>query len=155
MACGQCHEGIKAAFDRGPHAAAFSRLGFLDCVECHGSHDVAAPDARLLSGATAVCLRCHGRGQEAFERIRGLSTLANDLDRARRLPRDDPRRRTIIDALHALDTERLSVELEGIEDAPTEARASEASVGAWTWELGGLALIVLALGWRSLRRRAA
>lgn len=129
QACAQCHEAIREAFDRGPHASAFSRLGFLDCAECHGSHEVRPADASLLAGLGAACERCHGEGQEVYARVVRLTESAERVDGAREAwERDDPRRIAVISAIHALDVDALAEALEG---APMPADASDgASRGA-------------------------
>jgi hypothetical protein len=156
-ACGRCHADIRAAFDRGPHADAFARLGFVDCAECHGSHEVELADARLLEGLGAACARCHGEGQPVFERVRRLAGHASELDAARRsLPRGDPRRAAMISAVHALDVDGLAAAL-GEWEPSGDAAAPERSAGerahappsAWrTFSLpigAAIASVVLAL----------
>lgn len=71
--CGVCHQAVREAFDSGPHREAFQRRGFLDCVECHGSHDIRRADSSLLGvGREAACRSCHAQDQEMFERIEGM-----------------------------------------------------------------------------------
>lgn len=102
--CGECHEDVRAAFESGPHAEHFRRYGFLDCAECHGSHEVRSPDATLLTGRSAACIGCHRRGQEPFELMRDIATVVARSDRSRRaLEPSDERRRAFIAAIHALD----------------------------------------------------
>lgn len=119
QACGGCHEEIRAAFDRGPHASAFTRLGFLDCTECHGSHEIRPADASLLEGLGAACERCHGAGQEIYARVERLMESADRIDAAREAwPAGDPRRVAVISAIHALDVDALR---DALEDAPEPA----------------------------------
>ncbi len=121
QACGRCHEAIREAFDRGPHASIFTRLGFLDCAECHGSHDIRPADASLLEGLGAACERCHGEGQDVYARVVRLSETADRIDAAREAwGRDDPRRAAVIAALHALDVNALE---EALAEAPAPAPA--------------------------------
>jgi predicted CXXCH cytochrome family protein len=151
-ACGRCHEGIRAAFDRGPHAGRFSSMGFLDCVECHGSHEAQPPSAAMLTGIDAVCTRCHGSGQPMFPTIARIAALAPRLDRARaELAREDPRRAEILGALHALDPEALEESLEGFEPletpAPAEATSSPfAGDQRWVGLLEVLGAVLLGMG---------
>ena len=122
QACARCHASIREAFDRGPHASAFTRLGFLDCAECHGSHEVRPADASLLAGLGATCERCHGQGQEIYARVVRLTESADRVDSARAAwPREDPRRIAVISAIHALDADALALALE---DAPEPVAAS-------------------------------
>jgi hypothetical protein len=72
-ACGRCHEEEQRAFDAGPHAAAFRRMGFVDCAECHSNHGIRKVDVGyLLNRRAAPCRRCHaepGQASEAIERF--------------------------------------------------------------------------------------
>ena len=123
QACARCHEAIREAFDRGPHASAFTRLGFLDCAECHGSHEVRAADASLLAGLGAACERCHGEGQEIYARVVRLTESAERVDAAREAwPREDPRRIAVISAIHALDADALE---RALADAPAPPGPAE------------------------------
>lgn len=157
--CGGCHEELRAAFDRGPHAEQFARLGFLDCAECHGDHDVAPATGAMLVGITAVCTRCHGRGQEAFETVRAIASHAASLDRARdALPPDDPRRRAMIDALHALDPDGMAEAIAAAElgePEEEEERQETVTTGlAWGFGLKASAAALLALAGLFLIRRS-
>jgi hypothetical protein len=160
-ACSQCHAAIRAAFDRGPHAGRFSQLGFLDCAECHGSHEVRPADATLLTGLGAACGRCHGPGQEVFDCVRRIEASATRLDAARAsLPADDPRRVALLAALHALDVDGLEAALETIPPAPAEppadaapaAMASRFGIRAALWALTIVAALAVVLAWRTRRR---
>jgi hypothetical protein len=85
LACGRCHEEVRSAFDEGPHQEAFARRGFLDCIECHGSHEILQADASLVTaGREAACRRCHGPDDDAYERIGALGNALEDADEARR-----------------------------------------------------------------------
>ncbi len=124
VACGECHEAQRHAFDRGPHAASYERLGFLDCVECHDNHAIRPPDRSMLEGRDATCRQCHGAGQEALSRVARLAARAADIDRVRAsLERDDARRVAVMDALHALDAD-------GLEEALAAIPASELATPA-------------------------
>lgn len=148
LACASCHLEIRAAFDEGPHAEAFGRLGFSDCAECHGSHDVAPASETLLVGLEATCLACHDRSSPVLDRVRALQALGGRLEGLRRTTeRDDPRRREAILAFHRLDQPALAAALEGVpEAAPEEPPASmPRSSGAGAAGTGRLALAGLAL----------
>lgn len=159
-ACSQCHQPIRAAFDRGPHARHFEHLGFLDCAECHGSHEIRPADATLLSGIGAACARCHGPGQAVFARVQRIEALAGRLDAARAaLPRDAPQRATLIAALHALDVDALEAALDAIPVAAAVgpvARSSGRPGRASDWivpTIGALALLAIFAWWLVRRRR--
>lgn len=159
-ACGRCHADIREAFEAGPHADAFTRLGFLDCVECHGSHDIAAPGGRLMRGLSAVCARCHGPGQPAFERVRALGSLAGGVDRARAMGRGDARRRAVAHAVHSLDPDGLREAVDSLgtpEQAPEVAAPDIASGSRWAGIAAALGLVLLGIvgvwGWTRWRRR--
>lgn len=121
LACATCHLEIRSAFDEGPHAEAFGRLGFSDCAECHGSHDVQPATARLLVGLEAACLACHDRSSPVLDRVRALQALGGRLEGLRRTTEPgDPRRREAILAFHRLDEPALAAALEGVPEAPPE-----------------------------------
>lgn len=123
-ACGGCHPEAREAFDRGPHADAFERLGFLDCAECHGSHAIERPGRPMLTGLDAVCGRCHGRGRPTFERVRALAALTEGAARVRAQTQDDdPRRRALVTAVHALDPDGLARAVASV--APGDAAAPD------------------------------
>ncbi len=118
-ACGGCHEAVRRAFDGGPHADHFAPLGFLDCVECHGSHEVERPAAAMLTGLETVCGRCHGREQRVFRTVRRIGALGHAIDRLRALESPEAYRRgAVIDAVHALDADALQAALEGVPREP-------------------------------------
>lgn len=80
--CQHCHEDEAAAFARSPHAAAYHRLGFSGCVECHGSHDVREAASTLGdTGGMGVCRRCHAEGQRSFDVARRIATHADTAHR--------------------------------------------------------------------------
>lgn len=164
-ACGTCHGDVREAFESGPHAEAFERLGFLDCVECHGSHEVTRPGGRMLSGLGAVCARCHGPGQPAFETVEALAGFADAIDRVRAIaPRDDPRRRAVLRAVHALDPQGLEGAVEDV-DLPARAPPPPAPPAvrrahrppAWPGIVAALGVVALGLLgvylWSRWRRR--
>ena len=161
VACGDCHEAQRRAFDRGPHAASYERLGFLDCVECHDHHAIRAPDASMLEGRDATCRQCHGAGQEALDRVARLARHADEVDAVRAaLERDDARRVAVIEALHALDADGLEAalaaipasELHASTTAPStsppprpSALSCSPSTSSFSWSGLGLAGVVSAL----------
>jgi hypothetical protein len=127
-------------------------MGFLDCAECHGSHDLRPADGTMLEGLGAACQRCHGEGQEVYTRVQRLMASAERLDAAREAwGEDDPRRLAVIDAIHALDADALDHALEGAPaptpDAPHRASRLPARVAS-PWRLlapigGGVVIVGL------------
>jgi hypothetical protein len=72
--CRGCHQAQWEAFSASPHAKAFERMGFLPCVDCHGSHEVGRADASLIGlDAGASCRRCHAEGQPQVAKIGALA----------------------------------------------------------------------------------
>ncbi len=175
--CKHCHEEIGAAFDRGRHHEVFANYGFVDCVECHGSHEVAEPGAWLIGGgAQAACRRCHGRGQEVFDKVRKLGVDVNRAEQALAAASDEKRdeleetRRGMVLALHALDIDGVSGAADRIvssvgpvhtPDAPgAQSSHQPAHAGRAFWSavvLGALFLLTLMGGvlvGRARRRRS-
>jgi hypothetical protein len=82
--CGSCHLDEVAAFDKGPHPKAFAKLGFAECLPCHGSHEVqAARPLALGLDSSAACEKCHKGDDRPREVAAKLSTLVQQAtDRA-------------------------------------------------------------------------
>lgn len=148
QACGECHESVREAFDTGPHAEAYARLGFSDCAECHGRHDIRRADATLLRGIGAACSRCHGPDSETTERVHGIAALARRLDalRAAHPDRDDPARVAAVTALHRLDLDALTAALAGVEELPPGAEAATVATRTVARPWGTFVGIAVALG---------
>jgi hypothetical protein len=74
--CGNCHLDELTAFDQGPHSKAFRKLGFAECLPCHGSHEVQAvrPLALGLDGS-ATCGKCHKDDDKPLQVARQLTEL--------------------------------------------------------------------------------
>ncbi len=63
--CGTCHREQLGYFERSPHSGAFQRLGFSECVPCHGSHDVVRSNPLLLGmGPDGACAKCHAKAEK-------------------------------------------------------------------------------------------
>lgn len=81
-ACGQCHAQESDKFMKSPHAKAYARLGFAQCVECHSNHRVEpASEAMLVPGEGGVCRKCHKDGTpgaEAAAALRKVLTTARE-----------------------------------------------------------------------------
>lgn len=76
-ACGRCHEAQERTFLESPHAEVFDRLGFVSCVDCHGTHDIREAHASLIGVMRdSTCMLCHTSEQPiVFETIRRFGTL--------------------------------------------------------------------------------
>lgn len=104
-ACGTCHEDLRQAFDDGPHADAFERLGFPDCAACHGSHEIRSADVSLLDeGHLGACQRCHAEGQNVFDSVRRIARALADGAALGGEAADPPALRV---AVHSLDVEAV------------------------------------------------
>ncbi len=84
--CGTCHTEELNRFRESPHNKPFARLGFAECVPCHGSHDVPAARPLLLGlGPDGACEKCHSKDDKPREVIQRLSErLRGAEDRAAR-----------------------------------------------------------------------
>jgi hypothetical protein len=142
--CGQCHLDELSAFDKGPHAKAFRKLGFAECVPCHGSHDVPAARALALGLDTgAACDKCH-KGDarplavalELSDLVEGATTRAADAKasvlRAQRDALFVPGTGALLvdmntavehlrPALHSLDPQALKTPVAAVDKAAKEA----------------------------------
>jgi hypothetical protein len=166
LACGRCHEEVRAAFDEGPHREAFARRGFLDCIECHGAHEIFPADASLVTaGREAACRRCHGRGEEVYERIGVLGEALEDADAARRrIANGDEASRaraeevaaSLVTAVHRLavdDVEAQAARLVEISaEVPEEPPEEERGVSRY-WVLAGVAVLIGVAFTFTMRRR--
>jgi len=57
--CGRCHQLVREAFNRGPHAAPAARGQLSGCIACHSNHGT----EHVAPGAiAAACGRCHPAG---------------------------------------------------------------------------------------------
>lgn len=57
--CGTCHTVFATKFARSAHSQIFDK----GCVECHSNHEIAKPsDALVGTGKEALCVSCHGDG---------------------------------------------------------------------------------------------
>jgi predicted CXXCH cytochrome family protein len=84
--CGTCHAVFAARFEQSTHKQIFDRA----CVECHSNHAVQpSSDEMLGSGAKAVCVTCHSKGDNglvAADKMRGgIERLKGDIAHARAL----------------------------------------------------------------------
>lgn len=171
-ACVRCHQAVREAFDAGPHAEAYRARGFLDCVACHGSHEILSADASLVTaGLESACRRCHAPGQPVYDEIRRLGAALLRADAARRTlartARGAGEAEALATAVHRLDLDAVERAASALEDAARQAPAPEAERNASvfgasvSWAAGvGVALtatvvaIVFAFLFIARRRRA-
>jgi predicted CXXCH cytochrome family protein len=137
-ACGTCHAQQSDLFQRSPHSSAYKKLGFGECAECHGRHDVRpASDAMLGDGESAVCVRCHKKGDKGLVRAKllrekvdkanavALNAFAR-LEDARRVgllvPEAELERTALVTAarklrisVHSLEAEAMEVDFAAVE----------------------------------------
>lgn len=81
--CSTCHVFQAQMYEKSSHRDAFQAAGLPGCVVCHSNHGITHPtDAKLGTGAEAVCMQCHTAG-DVCDQARGtmLSGL-NRLDQA-------------------------------------------------------------------------
>ena len=64
--CGKCHAGIRATYDRSIHGQALARgdRNAPNCVDCHGEHEIRAPQDPLSrvypsTLVNSTCVQCH------------------------------------------------------------------------------------------------
>lgn len=139
-ACGSCHAEQSERFQKSPHQTHYDKLGFGECAECHGRHDVEqASDAMFGRGGRGVCKRCHAEddpGQKRGDAIRARLKAAADrsaeararLERAKRtglsLPEAELEERELVTALrklriavHTLDLEALEPGMKSVDES--------------------------------------
>jgi predicted CXXCH cytochrome family protein len=65
--CGVCHLQNAELFAASPHEKAFADMGLGQCTECHGVHEILAPqDSWLGVGGQSVCVNCHAEGDAGY-----------------------------------------------------------------------------------------
>ena len=87
FACGECHANNRDFFNQSPHKDAYAQMNLGECTTCHNHHDIARPtDAMLGVGDSALCKRCHSRGDAGYEvaakMSRHLDSLKSTLSHA-------------------------------------------------------------------------
>jgi len=85
--CGTCHVFFAQLFDQSPHKAPFANMGLPGCVECHSNHEIVHPlDDWVGVSEKAVCVNCHGQGDEGYAAAQkiseGLAKLKDSYHRA-------------------------------------------------------------------------
>jgi hypothetical protein len=87
--CGHCHSVVREWYDESPHFGATTDDGALvDCIACHGEHDVATPTSALFMGADERhCGSCHAEGddpgrQAAGELFEAVQHFASTIEEA-------------------------------------------------------------------------
>jgi hypothetical protein len=131
--CRRCHGDMWQSFESGPHKVGFDRMGFLPCVDCHGSHEVARSDASFIGvDRDTVCRRCHSEGQRMFDTIRQLGVEVGAAEHAAENAQAalvgapvgelESKMRPIDDARHALRYAIHSLDATKIREAATLLR---------------------------------
>ncbi|MBI4951210.1 MAG: hypothetical protein HY908_04195 [Myxococcales bacterium] len=139
--CRPCHKAEAQEVERSPHKTAFARLGFSDCVPCHGAHDVAAASGALLVSVSqgGACARCHTKDEKPQATAKLLQGMLDDAaqtgDEARRAANEAAARGMSVPglesalaelrtaehrlgpAVHALDPSLLEPEVTAVKDA--------------------------------------
>jgi hypothetical protein len=179
-ACGSCHAEQSERFQKSPHQAPYRRLGFGECAECHGRHDV-EPASDAMLAKDGVCARCHDEddaGARCAVELRrkivaataSVAAASQRLEQAKRtglfLPDAEAEERELGTALrklriavHNLDVAALAPELAAIEQSRARIVASvDRAEGELHVErrgylvfIGLLALMTVLL-WLKLRR---
>ncbi|MDE3187460.1 MAG: cytochrome c3 family protein [Acidobacteriota bacterium] len=81
--CSTCHVFQAQMYDKSSHKAAFDAASLPGCVVCHGNHDIAHPtDAKLGTGAGAVCMQCHTPGDACDQARAEMLSQLTRLDAA-------------------------------------------------------------------------
>lgn len=79
--CGTCHVVFRNLFEQSPHQPAFEALGLAGCVVCHSNHGIVKPQPEMLGvGTTAVCVKCHLKGDAGYSTA---ATMKRDIDELR------------------------------------------------------------------------
>jgi hypothetical protein len=81
--CSTCHVFQAQMYEKSSHRAAFERASLPGCVVCHSNHGITHPtDAKLGTGAEAVCMRCHAPGDVCDQARAGFLTNLQQLEEA-------------------------------------------------------------------------
>jgi hypothetical protein len=160
--CRDCHAAEAKAFAASPHATAFERMGFVPCVDCHGSHEVSRADASLIGlDAEASCRRCHAEGQPQFAKIAALSGEVRAAEATARRAREglhmpvvkaasvlrglDAAEAALGEAVHTLDPERIGAAARALSARAATVPVTAVESGAWLGESRGNLLMVALL----------
>lgn len=81
--CSTCHIFQAQMYEKSSHKAAFDAASLPGCVVCHGNHDITHPtDAKLGTGAGAVCMQCHKSGDTCDRARAAMLSQISQLDEA-------------------------------------------------------------------------
>ena len=81
--CSNCHAFQAQMYEKSSHKKAFEAASLPGCVVCHSNHGITYPtDAKLGTGADAVCMRCHTPGDRCDQARAGLLADLTQLDKA-------------------------------------------------------------------------
>jgi predicted CXXCH cytochrome family protein len=117
--CGTCHSRQSELFQKSPHGAAFDALGIGQCLACHSNHDVRhATDELLGIGQSAICIKCHEKGDDGFEAARVMRQHVDEL------ATQAAQARTLLDraARAGMEVSRAKFDLTGAQDKLIDAR---------------------------------
>lgn len=117
--CGTCHSRQAELFQKSPHGAAFDALGIGQCLACHNNHDVRHPTDELLGiGPSAVCIKCHDKGDDGFEAAKVMREYVNELTV------HAEQARTLLDRAGraGMEVSRAKFDLTGAQDKLIDAR---------------------------------
>lgn len=134
--CGRCHELVRSAFSRGPHASAAARGALPGCTGCHSNHGTehVAP-----ASVAEACGRCHAAGSrpaavadslearvlEVEEAMAAGRAAMAELERAGRPLADaELRYRTALTAHRQLALVQHSLQLDALEDLTLQVLSS-------------------------------
>jgi hypothetical protein len=81
--CSTCHVFQAQMYEKSSHKDAFQAASLPGCVVCHSNHGITHPtDAKLGTGAEAVCTQCHTPGDACDQARAGLLSDLTRLDGA-------------------------------------------------------------------------
>lgn len=81
--CSTCHVFQAQMYDKSSHKAAFDAASLPGCVVCHENHAITHPtDAKLGTGAGAVCMQCHTPGDKCDQARAAMLGKLTQLDEA-------------------------------------------------------------------------
>ncbi len=81
--CATCHVVFANAFDESPHKQAFAAMGLPACPVCHENHAVLPASLAMLGVSEgAVCVNCHGDGEDAYDAADQMRTRLDELGSA-------------------------------------------------------------------------
>ena len=81
--CGSCHVLFARLYEKSVHEPVFSAAsGGGGCIVCHSNHGIHKPSTAMLTGAGAVCSRCHEPGSAGSKAALQMAHSLDGLDAA-------------------------------------------------------------------------